>query len=127
MAFDSASSRMWTRFWNGSVWSAWDLIWSSARGSRSFGGTGAVRLADGALFQWGTGTAAADGRFTVTFPSAFANATDYQPTAIHLGSSGAMVIEDVSVSRSATQCTFRIFNDVGANSSWSARWHAIGN
>jgi hypothetical protein len=129
MAFDSASSRMWTRFWNGSVWSAWDLIWSAARGSRSFGASGVTALPDSTLFQWGTAIApAADGRVTVTFPTAFSNVNNYQPVAIHSGSLGAMVIEDLNTPRTATQCTLRVFNDSGQTANgWQIRWHAIGN
>jgi hypothetical protein len=130
LAMDSASTRMWTRFWNGTVWSAWDLIWSAARGARSFGATGYSLSPDGMLSQWGTAAApAADGRITLTFPTAFSSAASYQVTAIHFGTSpGAMVIEDASVTRTVTQLGLRIFSDAGTTSAgWIARWHAIGN
>jgi hypothetical protein len=76
-AFDSASTRIWTRFWNGTVWSAWDLVWSSARGTRSFGAAGYVTLPDGMMFQWGggsivfTGGIGLGGSYSITFPTTF--------------------------------------------------------
>jgi len=77
IASDSASTRMWTRFWNGTVWSAWDLIWSSARGTRTFGSAGFSRLPDGTLLQWGLATLPASGLNTggvfVVLPTAMSS------------------------------------------------------
>jgi hypothetical protein len=134
MAFDSASSRMWTRFWNGSVWSAWDLIWSSARGLRSFGSTGYNVLADGTVFQWGGGagttgslqpSGAAEAFATVLFPYTFPNLCTFV---------GASPL-DVAGNAFQEQANAQIVNNSSftlnlqcrqASTAMSARWFAAG-
>jgi hypothetical protein len=133
-AFDSASSRMWTRFWNGSVWSAWDLIWSSARGARSFGASGFTRLPDGTLLQYGQVTLPNTGSVVssaaVTLPTAFAS-TDYGVTATPtrvansaVGCTPAMGVFSV------TATGFTMSADTNAvttfNQTVPVRWHATG-
>ncbi|MCA3456486.1 MAG: hypothetical protein IOC92_14625 [Rhodobacter sp.] len=134
MAFDSASSRMWTRFWNGTVWSPWDLIWSSARGLRSFGSTGYNVLADGTVFQWGGGagttgslqpSGAAEAFATVLFPYTFPNLCTFV---------GASPL-DVAGNAFQEQANAQIVNNSSftlnlqcrqASTAMSARWFAAG-
>ena len=76
MAFDSASSRMWTRFWNGSAWSAWSEIWRTTGVAQSLSSNGWQRLPSGLILQWGVMTNAGVAgsttfvAFPVTFPTA---------------------------------------------------------
>lgn len=79
-ACDSASTRMWTRFWNGTVWSAWAEIWRMTGATASLAANGWQKLPSGLILQWGsgsgtTGALAASGAaevfVTVTFPVAF--------------------------------------------------------
>jgi hypothetical protein len=137
MAFDSASSRMWTRFWNGSVWSAWDLIWSAARGSRSFGATMAVTLPDGTLFQAGSVTFpvtnASTSTINLTFPQAFpANITHLSGAAMRAANSAGGGWAVVSASVLNTTGATLIAETFGAtnlvfNQTVPARWFALGN
>jgi hypothetical protein len=71
MAFDSASSRMWTRFWNGTVWSAWSEIWRTTGVAESQNNPGWQRLPSGLILQWGQNSVAANGNQAITFPLAF--------------------------------------------------------
>jgi hypothetical protein len=75
MAFDSASSRMWTRFWNGSVWSAWSEIWRTTGAAESLSTIGWQRLPSGLILQWGTATNSVTpgNPTTVAFPLSFPN------------------------------------------------------
>ena len=72
MAFDSASSRMFTRFWNGTVWSAWSEIWRTTGVAESLGGVnGWQRLPSGLILNWCEGNSDASGVMTLTLPQAF--------------------------------------------------------
>ena len=79
MAFDSASSRMFTRFWNGTVWSAWSEIWRTTGAAESLATNGWQRLPSGLILQWGQITTGSDvsgaakltitGTLPITFPT----------------------------------------------------------
>jgi hypothetical protein len=71
MAMDSASTRMWTRFWNGTVWSAWSEIWRTTGVAESLNNPGYQRLPSGMILQWGQNSIAANSNQTITFPVAF--------------------------------------------------------
>ena len=72
LAMDSASTRMWTRFWNGTVWSAWAEIWRTTGTSENLGGVnGWQRLPSGLILNWCEGTSDASGVMTLTLPQAF--------------------------------------------------------
>ena len=81
MAFDSASSRMFTRFWNGTVWSAWSEIWRTTGVAESLAADGWQRLPSGLILQWGAAViAAANTPQTVTLPTTFVT-TNYRVVA----------------------------------------------
>lgn len=126
IAHDSAANRSWTRFWNGTVWSTWKLVWGAVGTTELLAAQGWQRLPSGQLEQWGSGTADSNGRVAVTFPTAFATAT-YIPVAMHAGTGPAMVIEDGSVPKTTTGMTLRVW-DSAANvqAAWIIRWRAIG-
>jgi hypothetical protein len=73
-AFDSATTRMWTRFWNGTVWSAWSEIWRTTGVAQNLATTGWQRLPSGLLLQWITGVTNASGDMSLSLPVAFSNA-----------------------------------------------------
>jgi hypothetical protein len=70
-AFDSATTRMWTRFWNGSVWSAWSEIWRTTGTAENIAANGWQRLPSGLILQWGEGSVPANTSLTFTFPVAW--------------------------------------------------------
>ncbi len=73
-AMDSASTRMWTRFWNGTVWSAWSEIWRTTGVAESLGANPWQRLPSGLLLQWVEGSnQSASGNQTITLPQTFPN------------------------------------------------------
>jgi hypothetical protein len=74
-AMDSASSRMFTRFWNGTVWSAWSEIWRTTGAAESLSTIGWQRLPSGLILQWGTATNSVTpgNPTTVAFPLSFPN------------------------------------------------------
>lgn len=71
VARDSASTRMWTRFWNGTVWSAWSEIWRTTGVAESLNNPGYQRLPSGMILQWGQNSIAANSNQAITFPVAF--------------------------------------------------------
>jgi hypothetical protein len=74
MAFDSASSRMFTRFWNGTVWSAWSEIWRTTGVAESIAANPWQRLPSGLVLQWAQGAnQATSGNQTITLPATFPN------------------------------------------------------
>lgn len=126
IAMESITSRMWNRFWNGTVWSPWKLIWGSVGTTQILAPSGWQRLPSGALRQWGSGVTGADGRALITFPTAFTTNT-YIPMAIHAGSGPATVIEDGSVPKTTTQVTFRVWNPSSVvMAGVTVRWGADG-
>jgi hypothetical protein len=70
-AFDSATTRMWTRFWNGSVWSAWSEIWRTTGVAESLTANGWQRLPSGLIMQWASGVTDVNGNMSLTLPTAF--------------------------------------------------------
>lgn len=77
-AFDSATTRMWTRFWNGTVWSAWSEIWRTTGVAESLTANGWQRLPSGLIMQWCSasiaGVSAGGGvDISATLPVAFPN------------------------------------------------------
>ena len=75
LAMDSVSSRMFTRFWNGTVWSAWSEIWRTTGAAESLGQNGWQRLPSGLILQWGfvTNSATPGNPTSVAFPITFPN------------------------------------------------------
>ena len=79
-AFDSSTTRMWTRFWNGSVWSAWSEIWRTTGTAGSLAANGWQQLPSGLILQWGSAgltvpdTVNATAGTAVTFPRTFTTA-----------------------------------------------------
>lgn len=78
-AFDSASTRMWTRFWNGTVWSAWSEIWRTTGADSLLAVNGWQKFPSGLILQWGvaslmvTNTPFTNVGTAVTFPTTFPN------------------------------------------------------
>jgi hypothetical protein len=101
MAFDSASSRMFTRFWNGTVWSAWSEIWRTTGVAESLATNGWQRLPSGMIMQWGSGSSvsAAAANASVTFPLAFPNQTLQCLASIGLGQApGSYTVQTATIS-----------------------------
>lgn len=73
IACDSASTRTWARFWNGTVWSAWSEFWQSSGVISSLGVSGWQRLPSGLILQWGLASTTTN-PISVTLPIAFPNA-----------------------------------------------------
>jgi hypothetical protein len=74
-AWDSASSRMWTRFWNGTVWSAWSEIWRTTGVAQNIAANGWERLPSGLIRQWGQVAGVAPRtNAVITLPIAFPTA-----------------------------------------------------
>jgi hypothetical protein len=117
MAFDSASTRMWTRFWNGTVWSAWSEIWRTTGVAESLAANGWQRLPSGLIFQWGSIAVNVTPR-DVTLPVSFPNA-HLQSFAVE---SGAGLILFGSVPQ--TLSTIRIWTS--NTSAGVARFFCIG-
>jgi hypothetical protein len=123
---DSASTRMWTRFWNGTVWSAWAEIWRTTGVNWLLAQTGWQRLHSGQLENWGGATTDSAGRATVTFAQAFSSPL-YTPVAMHIGTGPVIVIEDFSFSRTVSQMRLRAFNpDLSTLAGWTLHWRAVG-
>jgi hypothetical protein len=134
MAFDSASSRMFTRFWNGTVWSAWSEIWRTTGVAESLATNGWQRLPTGLILQWGsvsgtTGGLAATGAAEVfvngTFPLTFPTACTF------MGASPADVLglalqEQAFASPSSTSAFSVNLQCRQASTAMSARWFAVG-
>jgi hypothetical protein len=77
-AFDSATTRVWTRFWNGTVWSAWSPIARMTGATRSFETSGWQMFPregaeDPLILQWGSIAVNVTPR-DVTLPVSFPNA-----------------------------------------------------
>lgn len=73
-AWDSASSRMFTRFWNGTVWSAWAEIWRTTGTAQSLTTAGYQRLPSGLILQWVTGLTDSSGNMALAWPTTFPTA-----------------------------------------------------
>jgi hypothetical protein len=121
MAFDSASSRMFTRFWNGSVWSAWSEIWRTTGVAESLATNGWQRFPSGLIEQWGqintgldvSGTA----KLTVTgaLPISFPNASFQIVGTLQDGGTGGAAITSSSVGLSTFEFIVEEFKSVGQN------------
>jgi hypothetical protein len=110
MAFDSASSRMWTRFWNGSVWSAWSEIWRTTGVAESLTSAGWQRLPSGLIMQWGVGANITSGFQNITLPITFPNTplSAVVSGLVNEGSTSNSTISYVSL----TTTTLRVFKSV---------------
>ena len=127
MAFDSASSRMFTRFWNGTVWSAWSEIWRTTGVSESLAGNGWQRLPSGLIIQWGSvsygdfGTASTvNVTFPITFPTA-ARLALAQPDTTQFAISA--MVSGLAVN--GLNVNLREYDTMVAGG--SVRWLALGN
>jgi hypothetical protein len=133
-AFDSASSRMFTRFWNGTVWSAWSEIWRTTGVAESLAANGWQRLPSGLILQWGSvsgttgalaGTGAAEvfvnGTFPLTFPTA---------CTVMLASPADVVgnaFQEQAFAVPASTSAFTVnLQCRQASTAMSARWFAVG-
>ena len=126
MAFDSASSRMWTRFWNGSVWSAWSEIWRTTGVSEGLI-AGWQRLPSGLILQWGSvsGTASGSGAVntvTATFPLAFS----FNCAAIIVAGTGSSGCIHGAFAISQTQATITAIRPASGSAAFTAQYMALG-
>lgn len=110
MAFESAGSRMWTRFWNGSVWSAWSEIWRTTGVAESLTSAGWQRLPSGLIMQWGVGANMTSGFQNITLPITFPNTplSAVVSGLVNEGSTSNSTISYVSL----TTTTLRVFKSV---------------
>ncbi len=124
VAMDSASTRMWTRFWNGTVWSAWSEIWRTTGVAESLGTTGWQRLASGLILQWGSVSQAGQSTTTRSLPVAF-NSAVFSVTA----SKGTPVslTNELSVGISATTTQYTISNSSTGTAAQGILWMALGS
>lgn len=121
VAMDSASSRMFTRFWNGTVWSAWSEIWRTTGVAESLAVNGWQRLPSGLIEQWGqintgfdvSGTA----KLTVTgaLPISFPNASFQIVGTLQDGGTGGAAITSSSVGLSTFEFIVEEFKSVTQN------------
>jgi hypothetical protein len=123
-AMDSASTRMWTRFWNGTVWSAWSEIWRTTGVAESLGTTGWQRLPSGLILQWGSVSQAGQSTTTRSLPVAF-NSAVFSVTA----SKGTPVslTNELSVGISATTTQYTISNSSTGTAAQGILWMALGS
>ena len=126
MAFDSASSRMWTRFWNGTVWSAWSEIWRTTGVSEGLT-AGWQRLPSGLILQWGSvsGTASGSGAVntvTATFPLAFS----FNCAAIVVAGTGSSGCIHGAFASSLSQATVTAIRPAAGSAAFTAQYMALG-
>jgi hypothetical protein len=127
MAMDSASTRMWTRFWNGTVWSAWSEIWRTTGVSESLGASGWQRLPSGLIMQWSTvsGTASGGGAantVTATFPLTFPSTA----ASVLVSDSGAAGIMCGGSATSTAQANISVIRPAAGALAFTARYIALG-
>lgn len=126
-ACDSASTRMWTRFWNGTVWSAWAEVWRATGVSQNLAASGWQRLPSGLILQWGTwsgtvpGGTAADSD-TITLPTAFPTAA----LSVVVSDSGAAGIICGASALGTTQLIVSVLRPYSGAVAYTARFHALG-
>jgi hypothetical protein len=129
-ARDSASTRIWTRFWNGTVWSAWAELWRTTGVSESIGANGWQRLPSGLIMQWGatsqsTSAGVATISFPLTFPTAVLQSFAHDPNDT-LDINDAFVV--AAVAASTSQLSIRWRRVLGASGGvFAINWFAIGN
>jgi hypothetical protein len=123
MAFDSASSRMFTRFWNGTVWSAWSEIWRTTGVAESVNNTGWQRLPSGMILQWGQNSVAANSNQTITFPIAFPFFC-FSVVAMVGNTTGDLTTQFTAQLRGLTATTLTLRNIGATNQDFL--WQAIG-
>jgi hypothetical protein len=126
-AFGSGSTRVWTRFWNGSVWSAWSEIWRTTGVSEGLGASGWQRLPSGLVVQWGSvsGTASGSGAanaVTATFPLTFPS----NCAAIVVSDSGAAGIICGASAISQSQATVTVIRPAAGSVAFTAWYMALG-
>jgi hypothetical protein len=132
MAFDSASSRMFTRFWNGSVWSAWSAIARMTGTSRSAGVNGWQMFPrEGSeapvILQWGTFAPPnnASQQWGVTFPVAYPNALFSVVATLNINT---LAIGTIGVyGNSLTGFAFGENWIGGQTGNYNIFWQAVGN
>jgi len=123
MASDSASSRMFTRFWNGTVWSAWSEIWRTTGVAESVNNPGWQRLPSGMILQWGQNTVAANSNQTITFPIAFPFFC-FSVVAMVGNTTGDLTTQFTAQLRGLTATTLTLRNIGATNQEFL--WQAIG-
>lgn len=133
-AFDSATTRVWTRFWNGTVWSAWSEIWRTTGVAESLATNGWQRLPSGLILQWGNvsgttgglgGTGAAEVFVTGTFPLTFPNACTFMGASPNdvLGTA----LQEQAFAAPSSNSAFSVnLQCRQASTAMSARWFAVG-
>jgi hypothetical protein len=126
-AWNSASTRMWTRFWNGTVWSAWSEIWCTTGASESLAANGWQRLPSGLILQWGKKAIGTVASATITFPIAFT--TSVFSVVATADSASAVEVEAAHVTALTTTnfvletTTTQGVPVLGTHGAW---WNAIG-
>jgi hypothetical protein len=125
VAMQSGGTRMWTRFWNGVVWSAWSEIWQMPGVNSLLGISGYQIFPSGLIWQWGgasgsvANATASAGNVSVTFPLAFPNAV-YRVFASQEGEAAEVGEMGIGVlSQSLTGATIRFIRHSGTNISGS--------
>jgi hypothetical protein len=126
-ARDSASTRTWTRFWNGSVWSAWSEIWRTTGVSEGLGASGWQRLPSGLIVQWGSvsGTASGSGAInnvTATFPLTWPNSC----ASIIVAGTGSSGCIHGAFAISQTQATVTAIRPATGSQAFTAQYIALG-
>lgn len=132
-AMDSASTRMWTRFWNGTVWSAWSEIWRTTGVAESLTSNGWQRLPSGLIMQWGSGAGTtgalsngvAEAFTTITFPVAFTSAT-FGAFASPADVLGAAFQEQANATVASLSTLTLNLQCKAASAAMTARWWALG-
>jgi hypothetical protein len=125
-ARDSASTRTWTRFWNGSVWSAWSEIWRTTGVSEGLI-AGWQRLPSGLILQWGSvsGTASGSGAtntVTATFPLTF----QFNCAAIIVAGTGSSGCIHGAFATSLSQATVTAIRPAAGSQAFTAQYMALG-
>jgi hypothetical protein len=116
-ARDSASTRTWTRFWNGTVWSAWSEIWQRAPTAQIHEANGTQPLPTGLWLQWGsflTGTIANSATGTHLFRTAFPN----ECLQVIVGDT----VGDINASLSTNE-GLAVTSITASNFSWLSAWN----
>jgi len=137
MAFDSASSRMWTRFWNGTVWSAWSEIWRTTGTESLLAANGWQRFPSGLIMQWGaaslivTNTTFSTVGAAVTFPTTFPTACRQVLVSVSgpIGEAGQILVASYGLGNTGTTIAMaRMFGDNGgATETTQVSYLAIGH
>jgi hypothetical protein len=125
MAYASNSPRIWTRFWNGTVWSAWAELWQMTGATLTVGPPSTVLFANGMIrFMGFTPPVAPNTIRTETYPFAFPNGCIAAGATRSTTTQGTAANYAVGVN--ASQSQIQIVTAIDANTNNSYRWFADG-